>query len=195
MTTQMNHISTIAALAIAAIGLQAQTTKQPPELSETLAWMDNTYNPHQETSSLGRGQYHARDNSPLHLPVTLLSEETFKYIGDQLTLVHRDYARTDLIVTSSWTFHLRDINPQSIKLQTYAFGAADISFSTRLEAPIIDKEMHFLYPKEQGKYRESMSKFKATQAYFQVDDAEYGARFLKAFRHAVELSGGRPDPF
>jgi hypothetical protein len=31
--------------------------------------------------------------------------------------------------------------------------------------------------------------------WFFVDDVEYAARFAKAFRHAVELCGGKPEPF
>jgi hypothetical protein len=195
-------------------------SKQNRELSETLQWMDNTYNPH-ETWSYGHGKtgWYAPDKSGQSAEILVWgSTETFTYNGCDLKLriedSPQDTAHQSVQGSYLYSFNLRDINPQSIKLNTYShmgdFRCEDykpdelgnmrcdharIAFSTHTEAPLINVETHAVYPGLQGKDHTSYSKKKDTSAFFNVDDVQYAPRFAKAFRHAVELCGGKASPF
>jgi hypothetical protein len=68
-------------------------------------------------------------------------------------------------------------------------------FATRSEAPLIDEDSNTVNLKPQGSDRETNHKSKGVRAFFEVDEVEYAKRFAKAFRRAVELCGGKPDPF
>ena len=72
---------------------------------------------------------------------------------------------------------------------------AKVSFATHGEAPLIDMETIAIFPKLQGKGHENKGRRKEAHGYFLVDDVEYAARFAKAFQHAVELCGGKPESF
>jgi hypothetical protein len=61
---------------------------------------------------------------------------------------------------------------------------AEIVATTRLEAPLVDES-----------WSETNHTSKGKEVFFLVDDVEYGKRFMKAFRHAVEFCGGKPEPF
>jgi len=118
--------------------------------------------------------------------------------------------------TYIYTFNLRDISPQSSKIRSYSHlggfscedsdpefrrlmqmdcDHAEIAFRTRSEAPLIDEEAHTTFAKLQGKDHESRGKSKEAVAFFEVDDVEYAGRLAKGLRHAVELCGGKPEPF
>ena len=109
----------------------------------------------------------------------------------------------------SYTFNLRDINPQSIKTTAFTHiggfrcdeapdrdcDHAEIVFFTRNEAALIDEDWHTIFPKLAGSDHETRHKQKGKEAYFEVSEVEYANRLAKAFRHAVELCGGKPEPF
>lgn len=219
--------SAIIALLLAATWWMHVRQPEPAGLSETLAWMDNTYNPHDWGISgafgHGRGGWYA----PRQLPSWREGEylvsgatESFTHDGCQMTLHVEDNpaasAHSEMYSSSSYTFNLRDINPQSVKISTYSHTGGDrcedydpelrqiyrmncdhaeILFSTRSEAPLIDEETHTIYAKLQGSDHESQHKSKGAQGFFEVDDVEYAGHFAKAFGHAVELCGGKPEPF
>ena len=185
------------------------------ELSETLAWMDNTFNPHAEISgAYGHGHtgwYVPEKSSPYGERLVSGSIETFSYDGCQMTLRIQDDPAADREVqsTRSYTFSLSDINPQSIKITSYTHTGgircdwdpeancdhAEIVFFTHNEAPLIDEDWDTIFVKLQGSDHESRKKQKGNEAYFEVAEVAYANRFAKAFRHAVELCGGKPDPF
>ncbi len=146
------------------------------------------------------------------------SVETFTHEGCKLVLRIADNcsANEHLEMCSSflYRFSLGDIDPQSIKISSYSHRGgfrcedyeaairqdlncdhAEIGFSTRSEAPLIDEESHAVFPNLQGKDHESHGKSKASRAFFEVDDLEYTKRFANALRHAVELCGGKPSSF
>jgi hypothetical protein len=185
------------------------------ELSETLVWMDNSYNPHQDVSgAYGHGHtgWYA-PNGPNDEFLVSGSTETFTYNGCQMTLRIQDdptaRALSEMQTTVTYTFNLRDINPQSIKVSTYTHiggwrcdmtpGAdcdhAAIDFVTHSEAPLIDEGWDTIFPKLQGSDHETKHTSKGKESSFDVDDIEYASRLAKAFRHAVELCGGKPEPF
>jgi hypothetical protein len=198
----------------------AQQRTSDNELSETLAWMDNSYNPHRDVSGAwghGRTGWYAPKNGgrPYEEVFVSGSTETFTYSGCQMTLhVEEDHAAgagKELYGSFSYSFNLRDINPQSIKMNPLshtggfyceAFPGANmdcdhakISFKTRLEAPVIDMYSDLIWPKLQGSDHESKGSSKTNEAYFNVDNVEYATKLTRAFRHAVELCGGKPEPF
>jgi hypothetical protein len=141
------------------------------------------------------------------------SNETFTYDGCKMTLrVEDDHSAEtskEVYVSFSYSFNLRDIDPQSIRMTTIshtgglycAFPAdvdcdhAEITFKTHLEVPLIDMYSDAIYPRLEGSDHESKTSSKANTAYFMVNDVEYAKRLMGAFRHAVELCGGKPEPF
>jgi hypothetical protein len=204
------------------LALDLACTKNGGELSETLAWMDNTYNPHKGwTVGHGITGWWASDKSrPAGEYLVSGSTETFTHHGCQIALHIQENpyadAFSEIYTTYSRTFNLHDINPQSINVSTYTrmggfscenhtgeelerqgmnCNEALITFSTHTEAPLIDKETHTTFPKLQGKDHLSSSKSKETKAFFEVDDVEYARRLAKAFGHAVELCGGKGSGF
>jgi hypothetical protein len=85
------------------------------ELSDTLSWMDNTYNPHtNHDGAIGHGR------SDWYGPREVLADgytETFTHNGCEMTLhIEKDRpAGQQMYSSSSHSFNLSDINPQSIK--------------------------------------------------------------------------------
>src|SRR6202011_1381383 len=167
------------------------------ELSETLAWMDNTYNPHKGvTGAFGhvRTGWYAANNPSRQTDEYLVSgsTETFTHDGCQITLhiEENPYASAHREMNGTFvsTFNLRDINSQSIKVSTFSHRGglrcddykpeeqqlyemncdhAEITFSTRSEAPLINEESHITFEKLQGSDHESKSKSKGARAYFE----------------------------
>ena len=100
--------------------ISAQQRSSDSELSETLAWMDNSYNSHPDVS----GAYgHGRTRSYQHEVLWSGSTETFTYNSCQMTLHFEEDPAAKVYETMvsslSYTFNLRDINPQSISMSTF----------------------------------------------------------------------------
>lgn len=194
-----------------------------PSLSDTLVWMDNTYNPHSD-----RGLAHGHGKTGWYSPsdpnegngesLAYGSNETFTYDGCHLTLhVQENAAATalkDAYSEDLYRFNLGDVDPQSIKINTYAHSGgspcdnyvpdvqvelncdhAEITFVARSESPLIEETSRTIFPKLQGDQHELHYKSKTSEAYFEVDDLDYAKRFAKALRYAVELCGGKPSTF
>jgi hypothetical protein len=204
----------------ATLTVSAQQQTSDGGLSETLVWMDNSYNPHPGVSgAYGHGLtgwYTPKiGGRPFEEVLASGSNETFTYNGCQMTLhIEDDRAAEeakDIYASVSYSFNLRDINPQSIKMSTISHSGgfyceafpganmdcdhAEIAFKTHLEAPLIDEDWDTIYPKYQGSEHESKRSSKVNEASFMVNDVEYAKRLMKAYRHAVELCGGKPEPF
>lgn len=196
--------------------------QQAPSLSETLAWMSETYNPHEGGlfhTPVGHGRFEERvaTGKPLQLAIN------YSFAYDQCRITIHSQAdpigeiTKEVLSDSSITFNLGDIDPQSIKVRTYASNAmgmscdgysaeelqmrrmncdeAEVTFSTHNDRPVIEKKFHSVYPNLTGADHEFRSESKEYKAFFAFDDVAYAERFEKAFRHAVELCGGRPSAF
>jgi hypothetical protein len=181
-----------------------------PSLSETLAWMDSTFNPH-EGGSFGYGVEDAYVGEKLSKRRT----ETFTYDGCTMTLHIQDDPNTPLYsegyTSTLYTFNLRDIDPTSIKTWQQAsqfYGLScdldpthqtcdteEMEFQTRNKEPLIDEETHAVFRKLKGSDRESSSKRKTFVIRFFFNDVQYAGRFVSAFRHAVTLCGGKKSTF
>jgi hypothetical protein len=206
----------------------ACSKREDPALSDTLEWMDNTYNPHEGVSeAYGHGKtgwyapvQQSSQASAISEYLVSGSTETFSANGCQISLRFQGNpsasTSAEILNLSLYTFKLGDMNPQSIKVNTYSHMGgfrcenydpeqlkdyqmncdhAEITLSTRNAAPLIDEESHATFIKLKGTDHESSSKSRGSSAFFEVDDVEYAARFAKALRKAVELCGGKASPY
>jgi hypothetical protein len=194
------------------------------ELDETLEWMDNTYNRHESVSGAnghGRSAWygHSEVGSAREVMVSGWTGG-FTYKGCEMTLRTETLPESEtaqgLITSRKSKFELKDIDPSSIKVTAISHlggfpcntapgeepsimavncDHAQMSFSTRSAAGLIQEEWHTVYPKLAGADHESLHSSKSNSEYFGFDDPEYAQRFAKAFAHAVELCGGRRSPF
>jgi hypothetical protein len=177
-----------------------------PSLTETLAWLDSTYNPHSDAGGApGHGIKKIYKDGKLLMQTTT----TFTYDRCQITLHTKDDPPVTQIYSEVYNFSLRDIDPNTIKLGKFdpdpccngLAGVAEIEFETRNQSPLMDKLQRYEPPlmddmaKLEGYDHEGKKNTKTFVSEFYIDDTEYGNRFVKAFRHAVGLCGGTPSPF
>jgi len=97
------------------------------ELDETLEWMDNTYNPHDNVSGAyghGSAAWYAPAKGPNGERVEVLAsgeKESFTYKGTKLTLkTESDPAGNEaeeIGHRATFTFELKDIDPASVKIR------------------------------------------------------------------------------
>jgi len=189
------------------------------ERDETLEWMDNTYNPHENVSGSyghGRSTWYAPDKSaPSGEFMVSGLKETFTYKGCEMTLRTEDLpeAQKSQEIQSSckMTFNLRDIDPASIKLAARSHSGdfsceadsdgqksimaencdhAEMGFKTRNAAGLIQEEWVNVFQKLTGSDHENRHSEKSNSSYFEFDDPEYAKRFAKAFSSAIKLCGG-----
>ena len=183
-----------------------------PSLAETLAWMDSTYNPHDKAGGAwGHGREEIfSDGKPFRRRAS-----SFTYNGCEITLQQQgDPAAplySELYTSSTFRFNLRHIDPKSVKLYFFdpRYGGlscdfdlgnmvcsiAEMEFETRNQQPLMDEDLHLVWPKLSGSEHEARKSTKSFVGSFYIDDAEYAKRFAKAFTHAVTLCGGTPSPF
>jgi hypothetical protein len=184
-----------------------------PSLTETLSWMDSTYNPHSDTGGAwGHGIEEIYTNGKLFKRRTSM----FTYDGCEISLHTQDDPASPLYNETAsgqiYKFNLRDIDGKSITLNLmdpqygglscdYNFAGnmqcsvAEMVFETRNQAPLMDVASHTVFPKLKGDDHDANSNRKTFVAELYIDDAEYANRFVKAFRHVAVLCGGTPSPF
>ena len=206
--------------AIALIFITAAGCKRNRELSDTLAWMENTYNPSTGASRTG-GHGDMTLYTTQYGKQVVFSRSTERFTTDGCLMeLHIQDDPSAMVSQVAYSdnkvgFNLRDINPQSLTMTTFdpryagntceSFdpevtatmhcSVAQLDFLTHSEAPVIRKEGHTVLPNTEGSGHETHENSKDKQAYFVFDDSEYASRFAKAFRHAIELCGGKPEPF
>ena len=217
MDRYLNRLSLMTLIMLFAL---LSCNRQNRELSETLQWMDNTYNPH-ENWSTGHGQtgFYSHDTpGDSHESLVTGVNETFTHNGCQMTVCVKQNplasGQTEMYSNSVYDFSLGDIDPKSIKLHSYSrLGGfvcdnpetvkilqmdcdhSRVQFNTHAEAPLIRVLIHTTFPQLQGKDHESRKTEKDNEAFFWIDNPEYANRFKDAFRRAVELCGGKPMSF
>jgi hypothetical protein len=191
------------------------------DLAETLAWMDQTYNPHEGGDNLGQGhgwEIHYVRKGQME-EVTEKFKMSFVRLGgcniaiNSETLPVGVFSETPSI--SKYTMNLCDIDPESIKIQTHdlhkdVFSCADpeqvklyelscdnaeIEFLSRNGATAISEEGVETFTKLTGSDHELRTASKRNKCWLMVDDVAYAQRLAKALKHAVELCGGKPSRF
>lgn len=193
------------------------------DLSETLQWMAQTYNPHDGGPNYGRGhgnETHYLEHSNTHTEeITEEFHETFASKGGCTVVIHHETVPVGVFKTvytnGDYTLSLCDVDPDSIKVKTYdlhkdVFNCADpdevrlynlncssaeVEFHTRNDVPKIKDDAVTTYAGLKGKDHEAQIHNQVSNGWFIVDDAAYAERFAKAFRHAVELCGGKASKF
>ena len=195
--------------AAAQTGVAAQSPG--PGLKETLDWMDSTYNSHIGTGgSLGHAIRALIDNgTPFKTTVERMASN-----GCDFTLTFHESPNMpgtqDMVVDWTDRFNLRDIDPGSLKVlkysswnvglacdlvQTGQCDTAVIEFETRNQLPLMQTFTHVTFLKIKGPDHESQGSARTFASSFYIDDLVYAPRFVAAFRHAVELCGGRRSTF
>jgi hypothetical protein len=184
--------------------------------------MDQTYNPHEGGENFGRGHgwqiFYTTDNVNHTQSEMEKSQTTLSYDTCKMVLHHEMFpvgSFSDMHTTSIETFNLRNIDLKSIRVISYdpyraglscsdpdevkAFQmdcrSFDVEFNTRDGAPAIADDSVTIFEKLQGSDHESRSASKTSQNWFTIDDPQYVERFTHAFKHAVELCGGKASKF
>ena len=192
------------------------------DLSETLQWMDQTYNPHEggENYSRGHGEeihFLVRANHDKEL--TQSFHQTFSYKGRCTIVIHSETLplglHKDVYTNGDYTVNLCDVDPNTIQIHKYDLhkdvfnyadpeevslyqlncDAAEIEFHSRNEAPKFGDDSITTFAKLTGNDHESRHNGKTNLAWFITDNAVYAERFAKALKHAVELCGGQASKF
>jgi len=92
------------------------------ELTDTFAWMDNTYNPHPHVSgAYGHGHtgwYTRKNSKDYDEELSSASTETFTHDGCQMTIRVEDDRSSALYVTFTRRVLCRSIWPTSIRNQS-----------------------------------------------------------------------------
>jgi hypothetical protein len=192
------------------------------DLQETLAWMDQTYNPHEGGDNLGQGhgwEVHYVQKYDRSYEVTQKFRQTFASDGACKIVIHSETlpegVYVDLPSVTTYTFNLCDIDPDSIKIETFdlrddVFDCADpaavkaheltgdnaeVFFLVRNGATAINEEKVTTYMKLTGADHESKRRSKTNKSWLIVDDVPYAERLATALKHAVELCGGKASRF
>jgi hypothetical protein len=209
---QMAHHTLHIGLLAGVVVIPSLAIAADPSLTETLAWMDSTYNPHDtEGGSFGHGRYETYEEGKLWGR----QSETLKYNGCDITLTIAEDPTAPLYASMATTivhtFNLRDIDPRSIAVAKFSSqydglpcqavldgttcDLAVLSFETRNQLPAVAYEVHSIFPRLKVKDHESSGTGKSFQASVLLDDVRYAERFEMAFRHAVALCGGQASTF
>jgi hypothetical protein len=206
-------------LAVCILGLAAffgyRAFTKHHELQETLTWMDETYNPHEGGESHGWEIHYTRNDHTE--TVSQKYNQTFTHDGCKMvthieTMAEGVYVELPSVTT--YTFTLRDIDPNSITVKTYDLhraydcsdpeavkaneltcDSAEVFFATTNDAGAINKVNVTTFTKLTGADHESRNTYKTSKSWFIVNDVPYAQRFAKAFKHVVELCGGKPSKF
>jgi hypothetical protein len=185
------------------------------ELQETLTWMDQTYNPHEGGESHGWEIHYTWNGNTEE--VSQKYNQTFTHHGCRMVTRIETMAEgvyVDLPSVTTYTFNLRDIDPNSITVKTYDLhrtydcsdpeevklrelncDSAEVFFATTNDAGAINKENVTTFTKLTGADHESRNAYKTGKSWFIVNDVPYAQRFAKAFKHTVELCGGKASKF
>jgi hypothetical protein len=88
------------------------------------------------------------------------------------------------------------LDPLEVKVdQLDCSVQAEVFFTTRNSDPVIQTKMHIVFPKLRDSNHDSYSNGPTAHAGISMYDTAYARRFAKAFRHAVELCGGKRSAF
>lgn len=205
---------TVAILVLGAIFAYRGVAKHR-DLEETLEWMDQTYNPHEGGEGHGWEIHYTWNGHTEEVSQKfnqLSTHDGCKVVTRIETMAEGVYVELPGVTT--YTFNLRDLDPNSITVKTYdlhhaydcsdpeevkahdlSCDSAQVSFQTTNDAGTIDEERVRTFTKLTGADHESRSNYKASECWFIINDVPYAQRFAKALKHAVELCGGKAPKF
>lgn len=195
---------------LSSLATLGQQGKEPP-LSDTLKWMQQSLKTDNRYSSVVEHLPDARNTE-------VTSVELAYYIGCRVVFnkSHTETSYSDtprkfesmVVSTAVYTVNLKDLDPQSIKLVPFRMFAyvegdsdeAEIEFRTRDDESVIDEQWTLKTQKgnNTNKWDSEQNSAKGNRTNsgsFAIGDLEYAKRFVKAFRHAVELCGAKSSTF
>lgn len=154
-----------------------------PSLSDTLSWMSHTYNPGSDGFG-GHGLTSSKCSANCKDVGTEISfRETFAYNSCQISTTTISSRKSDHGLHE--TFSLGDIDPQSIRVlnepQMIGEDGVQVKFSARNDIEALTYSGNIVG--------------KSDNSEWSMDDAAYARQFAEAFRHAVELCGGKASAF
>jgi hypothetical protein len=195
------------AIGVAAIA-HLPSVQRKRDLAETLAWMDQTYNPHDDGENLGQGHGSIALKAETG---TLKVKMSFVRLGGCKIAINRGFYSDH--PSEAYTLSLCDIDPVSIKVETFEIlpgmvtgwvsncadncDGAIVGFLTRDGAAAINEERFEVEVVDRNtrSLRDSRIASKTNTAFLYADDVNYAKRFARALKHAVELCGGKPSDF
>lgn len=180
--------------AVAILSLTACASRRDRDLAETLAWMSQTYNNgHGEITTTGRYGGSITRNT-----------QTLKLEGCEVTSNEHEVHIAGPPGTNpdvTYTFSLASVDPRSLKLCSYdgvqifhESCAPPEQFQPDPEEPN-QALLYFSTTNEASAIRIISMGITMSQQDLMLDDPDYARRFAKAFKHAVELCGGKPSKF
>jgi hypothetical protein len=192
------------------------------DLVETMAWMDQTYNPHEGGENWGRGhgdETHYLRNAKQTEDITQEFHQTLAYKGGCTVVIHYETVPIGVYRTmyskGDYTLSLCDIDPATIKIDKFDFHkdiggcddpgqvssfelnctSAEVEFHTWSAIPKIKDNGITTFANLTGKDHEAKRDSTNSKGWFIVDEVAYAERFAKALKHAVELCGGKQSKF
>lgn len=215
----------VIALAVAFVSVASvmgfRSIQRSRDLAETLAWMDQTYNPHEGGDNLGQGygwEIHYVRKGQIE-EVTEEFKTTFTKLGKCNIAINSETLPRGIFIDvpsiHKYTINLCDIDPESITIKKYdlhkdVFSCADpeqvklyeldcdnaeIEFRTRNGVTSIKEEDIRTFTKLTGADHESKTETMTNKCWLLANNVTYAERLAKAFKHAVELCGGKPSKF
>jgi hypothetical protein len=200
-----DSITVLLFASIVAIG----QTAHGQSLTETVQWINQTSKDH--------GLFQQWDRNGV-----LQAEYIEEFSLNQCQMTHNvrgfpDAAMSKSMYTASntTTFDLKEIDPTTVEVVPHASlfmsdctspaevkankldcsVQAEVRFRARNDNPAIAYESTTIFPELKGKDQEQRASGKDSSSGFSLWDTAYAERFAKAFRHAVELCGGKKSAF
>lgn len=210
----------IVALIVVGIPLYRRV-QRTRDLNQTLTWIRQTYNAPEGADIFSQGhgweRHYVTENNAYRL--TQEFHETITLKDGCNVQIHSEtlpsgvYAETPS--QTDYTFNLRDLDPDSIKIKTFdlhkdVFDCSDpeqvklynldcssgeVYFVTRDGATAITHDCIRTFTKLTGADHEARSHSKTDKLWLIADDVSYAQRLAKAWRNAIELCGGTPSKF
>jgi len=159
-----------------ATNVKGRSSQNGATLAETLQWLRGAS---EEESADEQGIGHIAFESNEKHPCLVAITETRRNAGPDFSLME--------------SFSLSDIDPAGIQVQDAGDGESWVRFhTTNYRKAIIDSSRGPFWPG--GPTLKQPNKVK-TSDYTFFTNFWFAPRFAKAFKHAVELCGGRPSSF
>jgi hypothetical protein len=160
--------------------------QQPASLQDTLVWMHNFVADNgsqftgQRNTDKGACKLGTRDCEPRHDVTTLDSHGCLATIRWSVALNYKD------VGTHTYHFSLKDLDANSVaSVRDNPFENAVVVETTSTEKKITES---FTPPSGKAEQRD-----KHTRVELVFDKGDNASRFVKAFKHVIQLCGGKPS--
>ena len=166
----------------------AAYAQQPASLEDTLVWMHNFVADNggqftgQRNTDKGACKLGTPNCEPRHDVTTFDSHSCLATIRWSVALNYKDAG------THTYHFSLKDLDPNSVaSVKDNPFENAVVVETTNSEKRITES---FTLPSGKAEERN-----KHTRVELVFDKGDNARRFVKAFKHAIQLCGGKPSVF